>query len=629
MGSSEPASGSRITTLAALVIVVTALYFAREVFIPFALAVLLSFMLAPLVIRLRHWGLGRVPAVLAVVGLSVALMAGPAWLVTIQLYDLANKLPDYQLTIQTKLRSFKAPGEGIVEKASRMFRETKKELNQSAKSPDSSGEPEKSPTASPEAATPIPVEVHEREPTSWQLMRGLLGSIWHPLATAGIVLIFVVFMLVHREDLRDRVLRLVGLGRLSLTTQALDDAAGRVSRYLLMQLVVNVTYGVPLGIGLYLIGVPNAFLWGLMATLLRFIPYVGPWIAAIFPLALAFAVDPGWSMLLLSGGLFVVLELLSNNVVEPWLYGSSTGVSPVAIIVAAVFWTWLWGPVGLLLSTPLTVCLVVLGRYVARLEFLSILLGDEPVLTEEARLYQRMVAKDPDEAFELAQDYLQQHSLLEFYEQVVVPALILAEQDRQRGVLDEDKQRHIWQNIRELVEDLADHKDVTDRTASEKDAPASEEKRSFPEPEHVSVLCIPARNEADEIAAMILAQLLHRRGVGAKPLSATTLTGEHLEELKENGLDLVCVSKVAAPGIRAVRYLCKRLRNNFPNLKIIVGLWGSDEDQTALRERLALPPTDTVIRTLSEAIEHITPVSLAERQEDNGHVPQEAALPVS
>jgi len=629
MGSSEPASGSRITTLAALVIVVTALYFAREVFIPFALAVLLSFMLAPLVIRLRHWGLGRVPAVLAVVGLSVALMAGPAWLVTIQLYDLANKLPDYQLTIQTKLRSFKAPGEGIVEKASRMFRETKKELNQSAKSPDSSGEPEKSPTASPEAATPIPVEVHEREPTSWQLMRGLLGSIWHPLATAGIVLIFVVFMLVHREDLRDRVLRLVGLGRLSLTTQALDDAAGRVSRYLLMQLVVNVTYGVPLGIGLYLIGVPNAFLWGLMATLLRFIPYVGPWIAAIFPLALAFAVDPGWSMLLLSGGLFVVLELLSNNVVEPWLYGSSTGVSPVAIIVAAVFWTWLWGPVGLLLSTPLTVCLVVLGRYVARLEFLSILLGDEPVLTEEARLYQRMVAKDPDEAFELAQDYLQQHSLLEFYEQVVVPALILAEQDRERGVLDEDKQRHIWQNIRELVEDLADHKDVTDRTASEKDAPASEEKRSFPEPEHLSVLCIPARNEADEIAAMILAQLLHRRGVGAKPLSATTLTGEHLEELKENGLDLVCVSKVAAPGIRAVRYLCKRLRNNFPNLKIIVGLWGSDEDQTALRERLALPPTDTVIRTLSEAIEHITPVSLAERQEDNGHVPQEAALPVS
>jgi len=294
-----------------------------------------------------------------------------------------------------------------------------------------------------------------------------------------------------------------------------------------------------------------------------------------------------------------------------------------------VFWTWLWGPVGLLLSTPLTVCLVVLGRYVARLEFLSILLGDEPVLTEEARLYQRMVAKDPDEAFELAQDYLQQHSLLEFYEQVVIPALILAEQDRQRGVLDEDKQRHIWQNIRELVEDLADHKDATDRTASEKDAPASEEKRSFPEPEHLSVLCIPARNEADEIAAMILAQLLHRRGVGAKPLSATALTGEHLEELKENGLDLVCVSKVAAPGIRAVRYLCKRLRNNFPNLKIIVGLWGSDEDQTALRERLALPPTDTVIRTLSEAIEHITPVSLAERQEDNGHVPQEAALPVS
>jgi predicted PurR-regulated permease PerM len=626
MGSSESGAGSRTTTLATIVIVVAALYFAREVFIPFALAVLLSFMLAPLVIRLRHWGLGRVPAVLAAVSLSTALMLGTAWLLTIQLYDLANKLPNYQQTMQAKLRSFKVPGEGLVEKTSRLFRETKKELDQQAKSRDrsSTGAEKTAPTASPEATTPIPVEVHEREPTSWQLMQGLLGSVWHPLATAGIVIIFVVFMLIHREDLRDRVLRLVGLGRLSLTTQALDDAARRVSRYLLMQLVVNVTYGVPLGIGLYFIGVPNAFLWGLMATVLRFIPYVGPWIAASFPVVLAFAVDPGWSMLFLTGALFVVIELLSNNVVEPWLYGSSTGISPVAIIMAAVFWTWLWGPVGLLLSTPLTVCLVVLGRYVPQLKFLSILLGDEPVLTEEARFYQRMVAQDPDEALELAQAYLKEHPLVEFYDRVVIPALILAEQDHQRGLLNEDKHSHIWPNIRALVEDLADHKDIDDQAISESGAPSLAEKRSIPKPEHQSVLCIPARTEADEIAALILSQLLHRRCVPAKPLSATALTGEYLEELKENNLDLVCVSKVAPPGIRPVRYLCKRLRNEMPNLKVIIGLWGVTEDRSDLRDRLGLAPSDIVVTRLSEAIEHIATLSSYANSEALEDFPHEA-----
>ena len=625
MVSSESGPGSRTTTLTAMVVVVAGLYFAREVFIPFALAILLSFMLAPLVIRLRHWGLGRVPAVLAVVGLAAALMVGAAWLVTMQLYDLANKLPKYQLTIQTKLRSFKVPGEGLIEKTSRMFRETKKELDQNAKSREpSEGAEETATNGPPDVATPIPVEVHERELTSWQLMRGLLGSVWHPLATGGIVLIFVIFMLIQREDLRDRVLRLVGLGRLSLTTQALDDAARRVSRYLLMQLVVNITYGVPLGIGLYFIGVPNAFLWGFMATVLRFIPYVGPWIAASFPVVLAFAVDPGWSMLFLTGALFVVLELLSNNLVEPWLYGSSTGISPVAIIVAAVFWTWLWGPVGLLLSTPLTVCLVVLGRYVPQLAFLYILLGDEPVLTEELRFYQRLVAKDPDEALELAQAYLQEHSLLEFYEQVVIPALALAERDRERDALDENKQSHIWSNIRELVEDLADHKDVDAQTASENEALSTEERRCLPKPDHESVLCIPARSEADEIAALILSQLLHRRCVGAKALSATALTGEYLKELRENNLDLVCISKVAPPAIRPVRYFCKRLRNELPHLKIIVGLWGVTEDPNDFRDRLGLTPGDIVVTRLSEAIEHIAPLSLGEGFEAPPDVPHEA-----
>jgi hypothetical protein len=473
-----------------------------------------------------------------------------------------------------------------------MIEETGKELSRSAE--------EGSPPAQSGGAKPIPVEVHAPKPTSLQVMQRVLGTVVNPLATAGIVVIFVIFMLIHMEDMRDRFLRLVGMGKLNVTTQALDDAAARVTRYLLANLVVNVSYGVPVGIGLHFIGVPNAVLWGLLATLLRFIPYVGPWIAAAFPVALAFAVDPGWSMLISAIVLFVVLELVSNNAVEPWLYGSSTGLSPIAVIVAAVFWTWLWGPVGLFLSTPLTVCLAVIGRHFPQLEFFYIVLADEPVLSLETRFYQRLVARDPEDAATLAEDFLKERPLIALYDEVVLPALSMAEQGRQQGTLHEAKQKYFWQNTRTLVDEFAEH-------AEAQPGPETGELSTEPSlaqtPAKMTVVCLPARDDADEIAATIVAQILTRRGVGAKAFSSDALTAECLQALHELQTPVVCVCTVSPPAWRHSRYLCKRLRNDFPNLKLVVMTWGAREETEEIQQRFGLASSDIVVKTLGHAVD--------------------------
>src|SRR5688572_8682433 len=449
----------RAVTLVAVVLVGTVLYLAREVFIPFALALLLSFLLAPPVTRLHRIKVPKVPAVVLVVSFAAAVIAGIGRLVSVQSYDLAGKLPSYLATMQKKLKALQPRGPGVFDRTSKMIEDTGKELTRSAE--------EANPPAPVGEQKPIPVEVRTPKPSSLQVMQRVLGTVVNPLATAGIVAIFVIFMLIHMEDMRDRFLRLLGMRKLNVTTQALDDAAARVSRYLLMNLIVNVTYGLPVGIGLYFIGVPNAILWGLLATLLRVIPYVGPWVAAAFPVALAFAVDPGWSMLIMTVALFIVLELVSNNVVEPWLYGASTGLSPIAVIVAAVFWTWLWGPVGLFLSTPLTVCLAVIGRHFPQLDFFDILLADDPVLPLETRFYQRLLARDPEDADMLAHEFLKERPLVALYDEVVLPALSMAEQARQQGTLHEAKEKCFWQNARTLVDDFAEHVDVRSKSAGE------------------------------------------------------------------------------------------------------------------------------------------------------------------
>jgi predicted PurR-regulated permease PerM len=602
-------------TLVAVVLVAAVLYLAREVFIPFALALLLSFLLAPLVTRLQRIKVPKVPAVVLVVSFAGAVIAAIAWLISAQVYDVAGKLPNYQATIQKKLKSIQPRGAGVFDKTSKMIQETGKELSRAAH--------EERPTLADGEQKPIPVEVHTPKPSSLEVLQRVLGTVANPLATAGIVAVFVIFMLIHMEDMRDRFLRLLGMHKLNVTTQALDDAAARVSRYLMMNLVVNVTYGLPVGIGLYFIGVPNAILWGLLATLLRFIPYVGPWIAAAFPVALAFAVDPGWSMLIMTIVLFICLELVSNNVVEPWLYGSSTGLSPIAVIVAAVFWTWLWGPVGLFLSTPLTVCLAVIGRHFPRLDFFYILLADEPVLPIETRFYQRLVARDPEDAALLADEFLKERPLIALYDEVVLPALSMAEQGRQQGTLDEPKQRCMWQNTRTLVSDWADHVDVQ----PEREMDAQTKPSLPPKPDDVAVACLPARDDSDEIVATIAGQLLERRGVGAKAFSCSTLTVECMDELRVLQVNVVCICTVFPPAWRHSRYLCKKLKAEFPDIKIVVLTWGAQEGVDEIQERLGLASSDLVVKTIGHAVDQLGLLGSPHEAVDDGHTHSSRAEP--
>jgi hypothetical protein len=379
----------------------------------------------------------------------------------------------------------------------------------------------------------------------------------------------------------------------------MNDAARRISRYLLMQLVINVLYGIPVGIGLYFIGVPNPILWGLLATILRFIPYIGPVIAALAPIALSFAVAPGWTAPLLTIALFVTLELFSNNVLEPWLYGSSTGLSPVAVLVAAVFWTTLWGPVGLLLSTPLTVCLVVLGRHVPQLAFFDVLLGDEPALAPEVKFYQRLLARDPDEATELAEDYLEDEPLDKLYDSVVLPALALAEQDRLRGSLDRAAVEGMGEDTIGIVEYLMEDEEregATDEDAAPPGAPA----------ETVPVVCIGARNGLDEAAAAMLAHLLTQRGIAAATTPRHDIAARNLAALRRHDVALVCLSYVNPRAIQHAHRLTRRLRHHFGDqTRIMVGLWTGQPAEEARQELLEATGADSIATSLRHAARQI------------------------
>ncbi|WP_171187329.1 AI-2E family transporter, partial [Alienimonas chondri] len=401
--ASRAPQGSASQTAAWVAVTVAVLYFAREVLLPFALAVLLTFLLAPLVGRLRRWGLGRIPAVIAVTGAAAVVTAGLAGLIVWQLANLAGDLPKYERNLTAKIDAMEAGTEnGTVARLRGMYDRLAERVG---------GEDGPAVPSDDGPDRPVPVEVVEVDAGETatgplEFVSGYLGSLLAPVGVAAVVLVFAVFMLIDREDLRDRLFRLSGVERLGTTSRVLQEAGERVSRYLLMQLIVNASYGVAVAAGLLLIGVPNAILWGLLAAALRYVPYVGPWIAALFPIALSVVVSEGWSQPLLVVGMFVLLELISNNVIEPWLYGSGTGVSTMGVLAAATFWLWLWGPVGLILAMPLTVCLTVIGRHVPQLAFLQVMLGDEPVLDPPSRLYQRLLSLDRDEVDDLVEEFL-------------------------------------------------------------------------------------------------------------------------------------------------------------------------------------------------------------------------------
>ncbi|BCM85280.1 ABC transporter permease [Methylobacterium indicum] len=611
-------------------VIVAALYFGREILIPIAIAVLLSFVIGPLVALLRKLRLGRIPSVGVAVLLLLAVVAGLGGLIGMQLADLSTGLPRYQRTIAQKAENLKA---GPLGDLAGYLRSINHQIQQAGapepKSEEKSeGKPEAKRAAPPAVQNPdkpVLVEMRDREPGPVELAEKLLAPVISPLATLGIVFVVLIFILVQREDLRDRMIRLVGSSDLHRTTVAMDDAALRLSRFFLVQLALNAGFGLVIGVGLWLIGVPNPILWGIFSALMRFVPYIGAFLSALLPLALAAAVDPGWNMVLATAALFVVLEPLVGQFIEPLLYGHSTGLSPFAVLVSALFWTWLWGPVGLLLSTPLTVCLVVLGRHVDKLEFLDVLFGDRPALTPVENFYQRMLADDPDEAQELAEAILAQCSLSSYYDEVALKGLQLAATDARRGVLTESQLDRIRVGIAQLIEDLSDRDDVAPETKptlagrllsgsrdeevpceaapAVPDAPAPD---ALPEDwrREGAVLCVAGRGPLDEAASMMLAQLLEKHGFGTRVVPFEDVTRSQIGALDAGDARMVCISYLEISGTPAhLRYLVQRLRRRAPDAQVLVGLWPADDAVLTDPDARATLGADHYAVSLREGVE--------------------------
>jgi predicted PurR-regulated permease PerM len=575
------ASGLSTGLVLVFLLAVGALYLGREIFLPFALAILLSFLLAPLVTILRRYHLPRVPAIIATVLIAFFVVLGILAMVGGQVVTFADNLPKYQYTIQDKIRSLKssAPGGGIFERALVVFQALGREIAVT----DETAPAAQTGSLAPSKA-PVPVRI-EQPSQPLTIVQHVVGGLVGPIGTTAIVIVLVIFILFEREDLRDRFIRLAGRD-VHRTTQALNEAARRVSRYLLMQLAVNAIYGGLIGLGLFVIGIPNPILWGVLATLLRFIPYLGPVIAAFFPLALAFAVDPGWSKLLWTLALILTMELISNNFIEPRFYGSSTGLSSIAIIISAIFWTVLWGPIGLVLATPLTVCLVVIGRYVPQLEFLGLLLGSEPPLAPEEKFYQRLVAGNREEALELAEAYTAEKPLLQFYDEVCLPALRLAEIDRQQGNLGPDSGKTVADVALTVVRELGETKCDPMEDAPTKDTGNKTRKPAW---EASPVLCIAGRGEHDGVVSSMLVQLLDQRGVAAGLLPASTLAPDAIGNLELAGVEVLILSFLHPSPQAYARYACRRLRRRAPHVKLLVGCWN-------------LPPVSEPLEAVAEGM---------------------------
>ena len=561
-------------------VIIAGLYFGRDIVVPLVLALLLGFVLDPLVGRLKRLGLPRTPAVIVVVISTTALMAFAGIMLGMQISSLGAQLPTYQNNIEQKLEGLHSnsdkPGrfDGVI----RMFNTVRAEVDRASQTTNTR-------PSERTAALPIDqVQIVEKPTAPFEQAISWLSAAGKPLATAGIVFVFVVLVLLDRVDLRDRLLRLWG-GSLHRSTDAMDEACERISKYLTMQLAVNLSQGVPLAAGLWIIGVPGAIVWGAMASLLRFVPYIGPMISGVAPLALAFAVDPGWSMLLWALALIVAIELLVNNVVEPKLYGSSTGLSAISLMVAATFWTALWGPIGLIMSTPLTVCLMVIGRHLPRLKFLHVLLGSQPALDTPTRIYQRLLSGDVEEAIELAGEQMGAAEVVSFYNDVGIPVLRMATSDH-ASVATAQHRHRVVAGMDALIEDLRDQ------------APAQRSVGAL------SAMCIGAKWEVDTLAANMLAHALTLSGQPADFRIASTVNAEFISGLLLDGVRAVCISIFSPEPRVQAKQLCRRFRRRWPDVKIVLVLWNAPAELLSEDARRALE-ADAVVTTLTEAILHV------------------------
>ena len=581
-------------TVAVFIGAAATLRYAQEFFLPLVLAGLLSFLLSPLVRRLERWRLGRVGSVLVTTAMAFVLIAGMTYLVTDEFLDLAGSLPKYRDNLIAKISALKPRGDSLLSRAGQTIAEVTEALTKSAEATVQTG-PAKAesapakPAATPAATErPVPVQIARTAESPFRTLKDFLSPVLGTLGSAFVVLVIAIFMLLAGSDLRDRLIHLMGRGRLRITTQALDEVAHRISRYLRAQLIVNASFGLATGVGLHFIGIQNAVFWGLLGMVLRFLPYIGAWIAAAFPLVLSIAMFESWTQPMLTLGLFVAAELIIANVIEPWLYGTSTEISSLAVVVSAVFWTWLWGGVGLVLATPLTVCLAVAGKYLPDLAFLDLLMGDKPSIAQSDRLYQRLLALNGEEASDIVEQHAKEHSALAAFDDVMIPALRNIEADFRTGVLSDVARADACQIVREIIADLAP-------------PPAEAAATTAP------ILLLPAYHEADELAALMLAQVLAASGVVTTVLSSMLLSSEGVAQAVALAPRIVCISSMPPVSSIAARALCKRLRSQLPSARILVGLWRPDNAEFATRrERLDKAGADATYPDLRRCSADIT-----------------------
>lgn len=659
---------SRLVTLLGFLAITVILYFGRQILIPIALAILVSFLLSPLVLWLERRGIKRVFVVVFLVMVMIGFVSGLGYLLAGQFVEFVDNLPKYRKNIVSKVHAVKPDKSSVFKRAEAAFEDISREMETettgttqmttaSAKGtsngavlttnavqkvtsrevasvsppldneipgvtsipdiddPVQQNSTESSDSASTEsaAAAAMPVRVVEGPPNTWQSFVDMVSPIVAILGNAGLVILIVIFFLLEREDLRDRIIRLAGQNKVRVTTEALEEASARVSRYLLMQLIVNVTYGIPVAVGLSLIGVPNALLWGVMATILRFIPYIGPWIAAAMPIALSLAVFDNWTMPLLTVSMFIALELLSNNIMEPLLYGHSTGVSPVAIIVSAVFWTWLWGPVGLVLATPITVCLVVLGGHIPQMAFLRVLLGDEQVLDDDARIYNRLLSGATDEAVDVAEEFLQESSPSKLYDEVLIPVLEHAETDRIDEMLSSERYERLIAGMDELLESVNDRlAHIKAKAKSKNNEQQDEESDESVEQDSAErplptkrIICVPVNDQTDEMAAVMLKYLAQSKECNLKVLRAGSLASEVVNAVREFEANTILLSSVPPFAVTHARYLAKRLASEFPEQKLYAGLWVGENSIARADERLREVGVEQIFTRISDAAIHL------------------------
>lgn len=557
---------------AGFVLVAAVLHWAQAIFVPIALAILLAFLLNPVVAKLERW-VGRVAAVLVVTLLACAALGGATWRVTVELASVVTDLPQYRTTIRQKIRDVRGVSRGgSIETLQNTLKDIEAEINR-----DAPAQPDPVPVAAPEASWDIPAT---------------LASL-SPIATAGLVVVLVIFMLLERCELRDRLLRILGSARVSVTLRALDEAGMRVSRYLFAQSLVNSCFGLGVGIGLFAIGVPHAALWGVLAAVLRFIPYIGPWIAAIAPIVVGFAALPGWERPLMVVALFVVLELGTNMLLEPIFYAGAAGTSEVGLIVAVAFWTWLWGPLGLLLATPLTVCFVVVAKHVPALEFFSVLLSDAPALEENERFYQRLLAQDTHAATVLLQESMQAGDSETVFDSMILPALSAAKRAHLDGRMSAEEQDAVIETASQVIDELPEA-----QTAGEDDSDASV-------PSGL-VLGYALGDPADMLALRMLARLLDGALDRFEIVGDVSARQSLMDDLRRKPVRVLCIASITPSRTSTVLRLVSRLRAAMPGLKIVVSRLGqfrpSNDDTKMIQDAGAHAVARTLLETQAQIL---------------------------